>query len=109
MPPSKNNSNLITDLRSLTSQRVVKQVNFMGKKIEVNKLTLAECMEVQKLAKNVNEDNPEAGFGLLREVIRMGVPAAADFTDEDFESFPMEELNNLSNDVLKYAGMTPGK
>jgi len=64
-------------------------------------------MEIQKSAMEVKEDNPQAGFELLKKVILLGVPAAADFEDVDFENFPMDDLNRLSNDVLKYAGMDP--
>ena len=100
-------SNLVTNLRELINKRQLKQVNFMGSKIEVNKLTLAECTEIQTFAQKVNAENPEAGLELIREIVRVGVPAASDFTDEDFSAFPMDDLTKLSDEVLKYAGMDP--
>lgn len=100
-------NNVITNLRELINKRTTKTVNFMGAKIEVNKLTLAECTEIQRIARDVNVNDPEKGFELLRHVITVGVPAAADFSEEDFANFPMDDLNKLSDEVLKYAGMDP--
>jgi hypothetical protein len=106
MPPKTENKNdVVTDLRELAASRSTKRVKFLDRMIEVNKLTLAECMEIQKIARELTEDNPEKGFDLLKQTIKLGVPAAANFTDEDFEAFPMDDLNTLSNEVLKLAGM----
>ena len=100
-------SNIVTNLRELINKRQTRTVNFMGAKIEINKLTLAECTEVQAMAQKVSPENPEAGLDLIREIVRIGVPAAGDFTDEDFTNFPMDDLTKLSDEVLKYAGMDP--
>ena len=107
MPPKNDERNaVVTDLRELSASRSSKKVRFLDRMIEVNKLTLAECMEIQKTARDLNEENPEKGFDLLKQTIRLGVPAAADFTDDDFEKFPMDDLNTLSSEVLKLAGMS---
>jgi len=107
MAANATKSNLVTDLRALINKRSTKPVPFLGARIEINKLTLAECTEIQKLARDIDADNPEKGFELLMHVIRVGVPTAADFTEEDFQNFPMSDLNSLSDEVLKYAGMDP--
>jgi hypothetical protein len=99
--------NVVTNLRELINRRQTKVVPFAGTRIEINKLTLAECTEIQKQAKDLTPENPEKGFELLQNVIRMGVPSAADFTDDDFQNFPMDDLNKLSDAVLAYAGMDP--
>ena len=105
----KSKSSLTTDLRALVNNRSTKVVTFMGARIEINKLTLAECTEIQKVAKDIDAENPDKAFDLLKHIIRVGVPAAMDFTDEDFESFPMDDLNKLSDNVLSYAGMDPNR
>jgi len=98
---------VITNLRELINVRTTKTVPFLGQKIEINKLTLAECTEIQKLASEITPETPEKGFELLRHVITVGVPAASDFNEDDFNNFPMDDLNKLSDEVLKYAGMDP--
>jgi len=99
----------ITDLRSLINQRQSKNVKFMNNLVQINKLTLAECTEIQKVAKEIDVENPDKAFDLLKHILRVGVPAATDFQDDEFESFPMEDLNSLSDEVLKYAGMDPNR
>jgi len=107
MANTRSNDNVVNNLRELINVRTTKTVPFMGKKIVINKLTLAECTEIQRLARDTDADNPEAGFALLRHVVTVGVPAASDFSEEDFQQFPMDDLNKLSDEVLKYAGMDP--
>jgi len=105
--PSNKGPQVITNLRELINKRTTKTVPFLGAKIEINKLTLAECQEIQRLASETNAEDPTKGFELLRHVITVGVPAAADFNEDDFANFPMDDLNKLSDEVLKYAGMDP--
>jgi hypothetical protein len=105
----KTDTNIVTDLKELSRSKSIRTVNFLGKKVEVRKLTLAECMDIQRMAKDTDENNPDQGFQLIRHTIKLGVPAAADFDDSDFEDFPFDDLNNLSTEVLKMAGMQPGK
>jgi hypothetical protein len=105
MANPKPDTNLITNLKDMIGVNSTKRVKFMDKMIEVKKLTLAECMEIQTTAKGITEDTPEKGFDLLKQTIRMGVPAAAEFSDDDFSQFAMDDLQNLSNEVLRYAGM----
>jgi hypothetical protein len=94
----------------LTEGSSFSNFRFMGKNVKIRRLSLAQVRDIQAKARNVNEDNPEAGFELIKETIRMGVPIAVDISDEQFEEFPLEDLNNLSNEVLRKAGMsTAGK
>jgi len=99
----------VTDLRALISDRQSKTVNFMTKKLRINKLTLTECTDVQKQAQTIDAEDPSKAFDLLKHIVRIGVPMAADFTDDDFGHFPMDDLNKLSDEVLKYAGMDPNR
>ena len=107
--PTAKKKEPVSDLRQLINNRQTKTVNFMREKIVINRLTLAECTEIQRLARELETENPDKAFDLLKHVIRVGVPAADDFNDEDFENFPMADLNSLSDEVLRYAGMDPNK
>lgn len=105
--PTKNT--LVTDLLTLVENRIKKQVNFMQAKVEVLKLTLGETMEVQKWATEAAGEDPEMAFKMIRDVLRLGVPGMAEFTDDDFNKFPMFDLNDLADEVLKYGGMDPNR
>lgn len=94
-------------LRDLLETRQTKRVKCMGQYVVINKLTLAECTQIQEEAKQVKDGDEESGIELLRFIVKIGCPDASDFTNEDFDKFPMEDLNELSNQILKHAGMDP--
>jgi hypothetical protein len=110
MATPKNNQQPESLMEFLTETSGFSTYRFLGKNVKIKRLSLSQVRDIQSKAKQVNEDNPEAGFELIKETIRMGVPIAAELTDEQFEEFPLEDLNNLSNEVLRKAGMsTTGK
>jgi len=43
---------------------------------------------------------------LLRSVVRMSVEGAEELTDEDFQTFPMDELAKLSSDIMVFSGVS---
>ena len=45
------------------------------------------------------------GLNLLQGVIRASVEDAKDLTDEEFATFPMDELSKLSNEIMKFSGI----
>jgi len=99
----------VTDLRSLVAERQSKLIPFMKKQLRINKLTLTECTDIQAEASKIDAENPQQSFELLKRIVRTGVPIAAEFTDDDFGVFPMDDLNKLSDEVLKYGGMDPNR
>jgi hypothetical protein len=93
-------------MKKLVGKKVTKKVDFMGDKVEIIQLSLNQVKEVQKIVKASQETkNEEDQFGLLRDVIRISVIGADELTDEDFNTFPVAELNNLVNSVLEYSGL----
>ena len=49
-----------------------------------------------------------AGFDLLKKVIRLSVEGASDLSDQDFDTFPMDELSKLSNEIMRFSGIASG-
>jgi hypothetical protein len=92
-------------IKGLVGQRMTKTVKFMNKDITIQKLTVAEVLAIQEKAKNADKDETE-GFNVLKTVIRSAVPGADELSDEDFNSFPLEDLTKLSNEVMKYSGIS---
>ena len=81
----------------------------MGDEVEVKKLTVGEILELQKVIASVAEDeDPEAQIGLLCDIIKVAVVGADELSKEDFQKFPIEELNALSNEVMKMSGLGGG-
>jgi hypothetical protein len=90
-------------IKSLVGKRVSKAVKFMGEDVKISKLSVAEVLEIQEKAKNNTSDSD--GLEILRTVIRSAVEDASALSDEDFASFPMDELSKLSNEIMKFSGI----
>ncbi len=96
-------------MKHLVGKVIKNKVPFMGDEVEVKKLTVGEILELQKVIAAVAEDeDPEAQIGLLCDIIKVAVVGADELSKEDFQKFPIEELNALSNEVMKMSGLGGG-
>lgn len=94
-------------IKNLVGKKLTKKVEFMGDEVEVRKLSVAEIMQVQELVRKAQKaKGDDAQLGLLKDVIRVAVVGAEELSDEDFDTFPLSELNNLTNAALEYSGLT---
>ena len=82
------------------------KIKFMEQDLDIKKLSVAEVLEIQALAKQV-EDNPneENNMMVLCKVIQQGAAELSDLTDEEMRTFPMDELSKLSTAIMKYSGL----
>ena len=101
---NQRNKSMSEGLKSLVGNKVSKNVKFMGQDLEISKLTVSQVLEIQKLAKEAGEDE-DANFNLLLLVIRSSAKGGEELTDEDFDSFPIDELSVLSNNIMLYSGV----
>lgn len=92
------------NIKNLVGKRVSKNVKFMGEDIKINKLSVAEVMSIQEKAKGLTEDSEE-GISVLRSIIRSAVESGDLLTDDDFQTFPMDELSKLSNEIMRFSGI----
>jgi hypothetical protein len=76
----------------------------MGSELEINKLTVGQVTRIQGMAKEAEKDESKS-LDILKEVIRIAVVGAADFTDEEFSEFPIGELTTLSNEIMSFSGL----
>jgi hypothetical protein len=94
----------MTGMKALVGKRITKKVAFMGDKVEISKLTLSEVTSIQDFAKEAENDDSK-GLELLKMVIRMSVEGASDLTDDDFNTFPLEEISSIAEQVMSFSGM----
>lgn len=104
-------------MKHLIGKDVTKEVTFMDEGVKIRKLTALELKDVQSLIADQNkalkaskgkqsEDEAEkAGMELARKVIRLGCKDSADLEDDDFVKFPPDELNKLTEDILRFCGL----
>jgi hypothetical protein len=98
-------------IKSLIGKKMSREVTFMGEKVTISKLSVAEVMEIQEKAKKLESDD-SAGLDVLITVIRSAVEGANELSDQDFEALPMDELAKLSGEIMKFSGIQgekPGK
>jgi len=91
-------------MKSLVGKKLTKKVKFMNEDIEISKLSVAEVLEIQSKAKLI-EGNEAEGFNVMKTVIRSGAAEAKDLSDEDFDNFPLDELNKLAEAIMQHSGI----
>ena len=101
----KVNKMAVTGIQALVGRKMTKTVKFMSEDVKICKLSVSEVMEIQEKAKAVNSDDTE-GFNLLKFVIKLSTEGASEISDQDFDNFPMDELSKLSNEIMKFSGIT---
>jgi len=108
-------SEVTNGIKALVGTRQKKKFKFMDKDLDIQKLSYAEVMEVKVLAEAAqkaaadngsNAEAEESGFSLLKLVVRKGVIGGSDLTDEDFSTFPLDELSKLSGEIMKFSGIS---
>jgi len=91
-------------MKSLVGRKMSKTYKFMGEDITINKLVVAEVIAIQEKAKSSDTDESE-GFNVLKTVIQTACPEALELTAEDFNSFPLDELTKLSEEIMRFSGI----
>lgn len=103
----------ISTFRSLVGKTPTKSVQFLGTNIDIRKLSVAQVEDIQQRVKalpKADMENPgdgEAGahLNLMIHVIRLAVVGADDVTDDEFRTFPLEDLQKLSDEILRHSGL----
>ena len=83
---------------------------FVGQDLEIVKLTVAEAIEIQTSVSEAEaSEDPESNLKILLRVIQFGALELKEMTLEDLKEFPMQELTQLSGEIMKYSGMAVDK
>lgn len=91
-------------MKHLVGKPQTKKVPFMGDEVEIKKLSVAEVMELQELIKKAAKSKDQ--LQVLRDVLRLAVVGADEMSDDDFNTFSPIDLNELSEEVLVYCGLS---
>ena len=86
-----------------------KETKFVGEKLEIVKLTVAQAMTIQEKVAASDAEDPEANLKILLLVLQEGAPDLAELTMDDLKSFSMVDLTALSTEIMKYSGMSGEK
>ena len=83
-----------------------RKLKFMGEDVTIFKLTISQVKQIQAFSKDAESSVDYGNLAVLVEVIKLGCPELADCTLEFFDEFPLDDLNNLSAEIMKFSGLT---
>jgi hypothetical protein len=93
-------------MKHLVGKPVTKKIDFMDSELEIRKLSVKEVLAIQGLVKKQNKSKAEdSQLGLLRDILRIAVVGAEEMTDDDFDTFPLGDLSNITEEVMSYSGL----
>jgi hypothetical protein len=95
-------------MRKFVGTVQTKKVNFMGSKLEIRKLTAGAVERIGKLANEKSEAEDSNALDTVAVILNEAVvlPEGEDPIDlELLREFPLDELNNVVNEVMAYAGV----
>lgn len=84
----------------------VKKVKFCGVDVEIRKLSGAAVFKLQESSEKARESkSSEDNTAVMHDTLRAGCAEMESFTAEQFMELPLDELNNLVSEILKFSGM----
>ena len=93
--------------KKLIGRRESKKIKFMGEEVIVHKLSVQEVLDIQAdIADPEKAKDLQAGLTLMKKVIGLSAEGAADMTDDEWATYPMDDLSTLSTAIMKYSGFS---
>jgi hypothetical protein len=93
-------------MKHLVGKKMSTEVSFMGETVKITKLSVAEILKIQDSTKKQKAGDE---VSTLRLLIKMAVEGAKDLSDQEIESFPLDELSKLGSEIIKFSGMNVGE
>lgn len=93
-------------MKHLVGKKMSTEVSFMGETVKITKLSVAEILKIQEATKKQKAGDE---VSTLRMLIKMSVEGAKDLSDQEIESFPLDELTKLGAEIVKFSGMNVGE
>lgn len=94
----------MSGMKSLVGKRNTKIVKFLEQDLTISKLSLADVTEIQQMSRDRAEDEAN-GLDVIRTVLRKGAEGAGDLTNDELDTFPLDDLNLLSKQILEFSGL----
>lgn len=86
-----------------------KSIEFLGKKnaVKLKKLSGIQVEEFQKFVNEGVKELPEAerNYALTLWLVQGSVVGGEELTVEDLKQFPLDDMNNLTKEILIYSGL----
>ena len=89
-------------MKHLVGKDITKTVEFLDDKVQIRQLSVGAVMKLQE---DLSTENAADSIDTLAKIIRVSVVGAEDMSQEDFESFPLAALMELSQEIMNFAGL----
>jgi hypothetical protein len=107
-PNPQNAETKMSGIKGFIGRKMSKKVKFMGEEVLINKLSVAQVLEIQEVSKDLKEED-EDSYKLVHLVIQYGVEGGEDLTMDELSALPLDELSTIANEIMKYSGVSQGK
>jgi hypothetical protein len=99
-------------MRKFVSNLPTKEVDFMGDKITIRKISAGAVKRIGQTSQKLQEKGQDADtLTVLVSILQEGVVLGKDdeaITTDLLEEFPIDELNALSSAIMEYGGVPVG-
>lgn len=98
-------------MRKFAGKIQTKEVAFMDDKIVIRKLSTGSVRRIGKISAGMEAEGDEESLDILLAILNEGVVLEKDEAPIDadlLEQFPLAELNTLSTEIMKFAGVIEG-
>ena len=95
-------------MNNLVGKKLNKTTKFVGEEITITKLPLARVFDIQEKAKAAGADE-KAQMEIMLFTFQSAVTGAGELTLEDMYSFPLDDLQKLSEEILEFSGLGNAK
>lgn len=107
LDPSNIKVNMTTGLKKFVGKTLNKDVTFMGDKLKISKLTLAQVESIQEFAKlQEGADNTKDQLAVVKHIITLGAEGGGELSNEEFKALPLQDLSQLAEEIMKFAGVS---
>ena len=89
-------------MKHLLNQSITHEVDFMGGKVLIKELSIADIELLQVGLKGEDEVD---SLATVIKVIQMAIVDADKLTEEELKSFPLKALTKLSEDIMTTNGL----
>jgi hypothetical protein len=106
-----NKETQMSGIKNFVGRRQHKVVPFMDGDVTIYKLTLAQARQLQEVstkmldAESKGEKVEDSELEMLQVVLAAGVEGGEELTPEDFETFSIDDLSKLAEEIMAFAGL----
>jgi hypothetical protein len=95
-------------MKNLVGKKLTQKAKFLGEEIVINKLPLGKVFDIQEAAKAAGTDE-KGQMGVMLMTFQYAVAGAEDLTLEDMLGWPLDELQELSEQIMTFSGLGNAK